>query len=550
MKISQIQEGIKFSSQDYNLVLTDPKIKVGYEIEFVALDSAFKKETYLEVKSLSDLQKTPDILVKLGKEFNVSWSDVSEFQQEYINAWCEKHANLGPKLSIPEFIRIVKQDLLLSETDAQLKKVTTDKRWSTREGRIQICQELWDISPYKSFIRRWLHDLIHSDPTKISEIFDRAKITPQHGWANAARTKYYTSTQDDDDGMDEEIEAQIIAELNKLGLHGKVQTATSLKDWQLTLDGSIYPQQDKPGHGFELVSPPMDVAAALEDLKKVFAWMEAHGHYTNSTTGFHVGVSWGDKAEMQNIDKLKVVLLMGEQYVMQLFDRTTNDYTQSHIEKLQGNISKNNTKWKSDRDVQSLIARVNKLLDTQKYRTVNLDKLSNGYLEFRIMGGEDYHKRFEDVKKIIIRYAFVIKAALDPLAFQQEYEQELGKLISNSLAQAKPKYPDLMTKYAVRGASTPKTHDAMLSYFQRAQQAFERNDPIVVAKIMSILLSNADKQTYTDRLTAEDFNASALSYRLLLKKYGWDKNDLAQAMTKAKVKPDVIAKSMNYLDTY
>jgi hypothetical protein len=550
MKIAQIQEGIKFSTADYSSVLNDPKIEIGYEIEFVALDSAFKKETYLEVKSLSDLQKHPDLMDKLTREFNISWTDVTEFQQEYIKSWCEKYAALGPKLSTDEFVRIIKQDLLIPKTDVQLKKIATDKRWATKEGAIQICQELWGISRYKLFIFGWLRDLIKSGVMKPAEIFARAKITPKHGWADAAHTKYYVSTQDDDDEYNEEVEAQVITQLNNLGLHGKVQTAPSLKDWQLTLDPSIHPQADKPGHGFELVSPPMEVHAALEDLKKVFDWMEANKHYTNTTTGFHVNVNWGDKGEMQAIDKLKVVLLMGEKYIMQLFNRTTNEFTQSHIEKLQGKIAQSGSKWKSDRDIQSLITRVNQLLDKQKYRTVNFDKLSNGYLEFRIMGGEDYHKRFEDVTKIMIRYAFVIKAALDPLAFQQEYEQELGKLISTALDQAQPKYPDLMTKYAVRGASTPKTHDAMLSYFQRAQQAFERGDDDVAAKIMGILLSNADKQTYSDKLSAQDFNASALSYRLLLKKYGWDTNRLVQAMTKAKVKSSVIAQAEHYLETY
>jgi hypothetical protein len=550
MKIAQIQEGIKFSTADYSSVLNDPKINIGYEIEFVAVTSAFKQETYLEVKSLSQLANSRYIIEKITQDFYVDWSKVKDFQKEYIQKWCEKYAQLGPKLSKTQLSKIIEEHIMVLKSDAAIEKITRDKQWATQEGRIQLLLNLWNSSPYMAKIAEWLQTLIIHGDMKIAEIFNRSAITPKNGWADAAHTKYYVNTQDDDDEYNEEVEAQVISQLNNLGLHGKVQTAPSLKDWQLTLDPSIHPQADKPGHGFELVSPPLEVHAALEDLKKVCDWMEANKHYTNTTTGFHVNVNWGDKAEMQAIDKLKVVLLMGEKYIMQLFNRTTNEFTQSHIEKLQGKIAQSGSKWKSDRDVQSLIARVNQLLDKQKYRTVNLDKLSNGYLEFRIMGGEDYHKRFEDVKKIMIRYAFVIKAALDPLAFQQEYEQELGKLISTALDQAQPKYPDLMTKYAVRGASTPKTHDAMLSYFQRAQQAFDRGDDDVAAKIMSILLSNADKQTYTDKLTAEDLNASSLSYRLLLKKYGWDTNRLVQAMTKAKVKPSVIAQAEHYLETY
>lgn len=553
MKISQIQEGIKFSRQDYDLVLNDPKIQVGYEIEFVALASAFNSQPSLQIKSIDQIAQRDSYvdINDLSLDFDIDWSSVAEFQEKYIHDWCQLHAKTGDLRSTASLLKIIKAEVRTSKTDNEVSKLLTSAEWNTYEGRLKILNSLWVTSSYMALKHVWLENLINSQSRPISEIFQNIKITPKHGWVGVSRTKYYSASDDDeDDDFNSDIEKQIISELNQLGLHGHVSTEASLTNWQLTLDMSIYPDHEKPGYGFELVSPPTAVGHALEDLKKVFAWMESHGHYTNKTTGFHVGVSWGKKSEMQKIDKLKVVLLMGEQYVMQLFDRTTNDYTQSHIEKLQGKISKTNTKWKSDRDVQTLIAKANKLLDKQKYRTVNLDKLSSGYLEFRIMGGEDYHKRLEDVKKIIIRYAFVIKAALDPSLFKQEYEQELGKLISTALANAQPKYADLMTKYAVRGSSTPKNHDSMLSYFQRAQQAFERDDPYVVAKIMGVLLTSADKLAQTGQLSAEEVKASALSYRLFLKKHGWNTSDLAQAMTKAKIKPVTIAAAENYLNTY
>ena len=63
-----------------------------------------------------------------------------------------------------------------------------------------------------------------------------------------------------------------------------------------------------------------------EEMKSLFDWSE--GEFgTNSTTGLHITMSWqGNKAEP---NKLKMALLLGDEYLLDLFGRLRNSYTRS-----------------------------------------------------------------------------------------------------------------------------------------------------------------------------------------------------------------------------
>lgn len=202
--------------------------------------------------------------------------------------------------------------------------------------------------------------------------------------------------------------------------------------WNLVQDQTIEPNDEKHELGWELVSPPMPIKQSLMHLKQIFSWIRENGYYANHTCGFHVNVSYADKTTQA--DSLKLILLMGEKYLADLFDRATNRFAASHIQELQAKIRKNpQIVLTADTDIQQLKTQLRKLLSQEKNRTVNLGKqATRGYLEFRIAGGENYHQRFDEIENMILRYGFVLKASLDPDSFKREYTQELAKLITNA----------------------------------------------------------------------------------------------------------------------
>jgi hypothetical protein len=310
----------------------------------------------------------------------------------------------------------------------------------------------------------------------------------------------------------------------------------------------------QPNHfGIELVSPPLPLQVSLQYLKQVFDWMQELGHETNFSTGLHVNVSVSN-LPINQVDKLKLLLLLDEAYVQGAFDRLMNSYTQSHVEILKQAISQSKLKkqpWTQLRDFQKIKHVLNTSIDLDKYRTVNFSKLSQGYLEFRIMGNKDYHKRFPAVKRMIIRYAHVLLAALDPDAFVPEYNQALAHMFAAGLNSAQPMWPDLSHKYASVGASNkPQEQLKMLDYIQRARKALSDNNVKAAVRLITMVIEKADAHSYS-AVKSDLINAAAISYRILIHKlFGWDVNQFVKAQSEAGVKPDVIKKVKTYLQKF
>ena len=255
------------------------------------------------------------------------------------------------------------------------------------------------------------------------------------------------------------IQTQVLDDLSQLGISVTPSHTSGRSQWALTVDNSIK-TQIKNVLGLELISPPMTVATALDRLEKIFNWMREKGHTTNSTTGFHVSVSYGGKAKTQKADPLKLVLLLGERYLLQSFQREANKFTQGHLDSLKKTISDNirtGGEWNLDPGVVKLKQKVMDRFQQDKYHTVNLGKQAkNGYFEFRIMGNANYHLKFKQVQDTILRYCFVLKASLDPSAWEKEYLHELGSLIIQAVSEAQPVFPDRVIRFAVLPSASPE----------------------------------------------------------------------------------------------
>ena len=90
--------------------------------------------------------------------------------------------------------------------------------------------------------------------------------------------------------------------------------------WILEPDGSLNQPDSYEDGGLELVSPPMLLDDALAALETVFKWAKKNHYYTNDSTGFHIGVSVPNQT-MENINHLKLILLLGDNYVLDKFKR-------------------------------------------------------------------------------------------------------------------------------------------------------------------------------------------------------------------------------------
>jgi hypothetical protein len=199
-------------------------------------------------------------------------------------------------------------------------------------------------------------------------------------------------------------------------------------------DSSLDPD-DSDAQGLEFVSPPLPIEELLSDLNKVKAWADKTGCYTNSSTGLHINVSVpGWSGDLNQLDYVKLALLLGDEFVLSSFGRTGNTYAKSAMGKIRDAVRRNPDraqelmdKMKSGMD--QLASKIVHGRSTEKYTSINV---KNGYIEFRSPGGDWLNDNFAEIENTLRRFTVALSAAVDPEAYREEYLKKLYKLLDVS----------------------------------------------------------------------------------------------------------------------
>lgn len=202
-------------------------------------------------------------------------------------------------------------------------------------------------------------------------------------------------------------------------------------------DSSIRPN---PGDGAqELVSYAMPLPQAIEALDKMFAWANEKGYvYANGSTGFHVNVGMTGNTP-DKIDTLKLLMLMGDQKILQEFGRESNTYCESMMGRVVRQLKGGYT-GQSGRDelLQSIKTKtwdglrklaskyVNRAQSGDKFVSVNN---KGKYIEFRGPGG-DWMSQQAKMRNTILQVSRAYAMAADPVEGQQDYLKKVYKLLS------------------------------------------------------------------------------------------------------------------------
>ncbi len=197
-------------------------------------------------------------------------------------------------------------------------------------------------------------------------------------------------------------------------------------------DSSIRPEGDHASA--EIVSPPMSLGKAIDSLGKVLDWAREHGGYTNSSTGLHVGVSLPD---MSRVDYVKLAILLGDEYVLKQFQRSTNHYTESVFRKIASTRNSQTVAQAVDALKKGLAEQASTALKytvfsgkgtTGKYVSINWRE---NYVEFRSMGN-DYIDELPKITNTIYRYVRALVSAADPDMDRREYLTKLYKIVQDA----------------------------------------------------------------------------------------------------------------------
>jgi hypothetical protein len=206
--------------------------------------------------------------------------------------------------------------------------------------------------------------------------------------------------------------------------------------WIVEPDSSLDPD-DSEDFGLEIVSPPMPLEQALQKLQQVTDWANnpSEGNaYTNESTGLHMGVSVPFKGG--DVDYLKLILFLGDEYVLKSFGREANTYTKSAMSKFKENIKGGRAdpagamKLMQSNLIEFAYREIQKGVGEGKYTSAHIQK---GYIEFRSAGGDWLAEGDAEPGKLentMLRYARAMQIAADPSTERREYAKKLYKLIA------------------------------------------------------------------------------------------------------------------------
>jgi len=195
--------------------------------------------------------------------------------------------------------------------------------------------------------------------------------------------------------------------------------------WRIETDSSIQPDDPDEQVGAEIISPVYDTPnEMLSEMDSLFKYFRSNNVTTNDSTGLHVTMSYPQATVSPN--KLKMAVLLGDPYLLKMFDRLENTYTQSQYKRLKDAASfidnPNNL-----REVERLLMPA---VSSARYSSINFK--SNGHVEFRIAGNEDYEKRMPEIRKTVARYAIVMLAGFDSTFLEKDYYTALGRLVRST----------------------------------------------------------------------------------------------------------------------
>jgi hypothetical protein len=143
------------------------------------------------------------------------------------------------------------------------------------------------------------------------------------------------------------------------------------------------------------------------------------------------------ESAMKNVDFVKLALFLGDNYVLDQFNRSGNGYAQSALKRIESKVQ-NLEPEQIEGAFRQMKTHMEQLASASlansrgfgKYFSINP---KDGYIEFRSAGGLNYFKNIDKIQDTMLRYAYALAIASDPQAERQEYLKKLYQLFSATI---------------------------------------------------------------------------------------------------------------------
>ena len=334
-----------------------------------------------------------------------------------------------------EYRRELIRDLMKDEGEEIIRKLAQEQDYTDEEVEDMIEGEGRDYQGFRSDAQDQISERVENSITW-SEFADWADVEMMSDVANKFDLTWPHYTEEEagkwsgiprfKEGLERAIGAEVVFSPSYHGAPRHTDT------WQLETDDTINDDPDEGTEGMELISPPMPIPDSLRALRRVLAYARQRGCETDSSTGLHINISLPSQS-IADLDYVKLILFMGDRYVLERFDRQASEYCHSALKMLEDHM-KANPRFR----VESAMATMRKGLfnlatkelaniETGKYVSAHLKR---NYVEFRSPGGDYLVGSAESaIIETVLRFVRAMAIASNPEARRQEYARKLYKFV-------------------------------------------------------------------------------------------------------------------------
>jgi len=452
---------INFNQRSVEEEALNAKIKCGFEAEtfFYNVDK-YSQSDDVDNMSISDIEyEFGDLPDSAYSDFNdwVMDKAMDEYLETFIDEFIEEEYDNDEFRS--DFAYSVLGDRAVEDYKEEFEdndpnefQNREEDGWDDENWRNDLIDEEY-ADDYRDFLR----DIAEDDEDVRQRAVDEAESDyTMDDWV-ADQYSYMSSFLDDygfeysREGDSQEQAAMILSnwvennsaftDYPEYGEYGYTDTTVG---YSVENDASL---EDSEYAGIEIISPVFDrPSKMLKEMKSLFEWGEDN-FYTNRQTGLHVTMSYNGKNDVE-ANKLKMAVLLGDQYLLKQFSRLGNTYTKSQYANLVSAAEKmQQGDVRSFKQVEDLLRDA---ISGDKFNSINFKgdtdyETDNQLIEFRIGGGSDYEQQFDTIQKAVVRYATIMIAGHEEDAYRKDYINAISRLIRRSTEVDPKKVADLNT---------------------------------------------------------------------------------------------------------
>lgn len=232
----------------------------------------------------------------------------------------------------------------------------------------------------------------------------------------------------DDDELNYDAAAKVMAASleQTYGMPAKIfyeyhESTKKANTWYIEPDGSLEPD-DWQDAGLEVVSPPLPAVNAVVALDQFYGIASKLKLYTNESTGLHINIS-----SEKPVDLLKLLVFIGDDHVLQQFNREENDYAEGVLRRAKEYIGEFPETGSTEAIRRWAVDASKAAKELMDEHTSSISIGAGGrYLSLR-HAGNDYLENRKTVEQTVGRFIRCMVIAANPDLYFNDYMRKLAK---------------------------------------------------------------------------------------------------------------------------